>query len=105
MLMHQLLIDGAARRPDKIALRWVDRDIALTFAAAVDAMQRCAGALHHLGVRKGDRVSIVAHNGMDYLVAMFACWRIGAIAAAEVISHFGARPQTPLTELLLAGMR
>ena len=27
MLMHQLLIDGAARRPDQIALRWVDRDI------------------------------------------------------------------------------
>jgi long-chain acyl-CoA synthetase len=81
MLMHQLLIDGAARRPDKIALRWVDRDIALTFAEAVDAMLRCSGALNHLGVRKGDRVGIVAHNGMDYLVAMFACWRIGAIAA------------------------
>jgi sugar/nucleoside kinase (ribokinase family) len=31
--------------------------------------------------------------------------RIGAIAAAEVISHFGARPQTPLTELLLAELR
>jgi long-chain acyl-CoA synthetase len=81
MLMHQLLIDGAARRPEKTALRWVDRDIALTFAEAVDGMERCAGALNHLGVRKGDRVSIVAHNGMDYLVAMFACWRIGAIAA------------------------
>jgi acyl-CoA synthetase (AMP-forming)/AMP-acid ligase II len=81
MLMHQLLIDGAVRRPDKIALRWVDREIALTFAQAVDAMERCAGALHHLGVRKGDRVGIVAHNGMDYLVALLACWRIGAIAA------------------------
>jgi long-chain acyl-CoA synthetase len=81
MLMHRLLIDGAARRPDKVALRWVDRGIAFTFAEAVEAMERCAGALHHLGVRKGDRVSIVAHNGMDYLVAMFACWRIGAIAA------------------------
>jgi sugar/nucleoside kinase (ribokinase family) len=35
----------------------------------------------------------------------FECARIGALAAAEVISHFGARPQTPLTELLLAEMR
>ena len=26
MLMHQLLRDGAERAPDKIALRWVDRD-------------------------------------------------------------------------------
>jgi len=33
------------------------------------------------------------------------CGRIGAMAAGEIISHFGARPQTPLTELLLAQLR
>src|SRR5262249_25610081 len=81
MLMHQLLLDGAIRQPGKTALCWVDRDTGLTFAEAVSAMERFAGALHHLGVRKGDRVSIFAHNGMDYLIALFACWRIGAIAA------------------------
>jgi long-chain acyl-CoA synthetase len=81
MLMHQLLRDGAARTPDKIALRWVDRDIALTFVDSVMAMERYAGALHALGVRKGDRVTIFAHNGMDYLLGLFACWRVGAIAA------------------------
>lgn len=81
MLMHQLLLDNAERKPSKIAFRWVDRDIALTSAQAVDAMERCAGALHHLGVTKGDRVTIFAHNGMDYLIAMLGCWRIGAIAA------------------------
>src|SRR5437899_12096822 len=81
MLMHQLLIDGANRSPDKIAFRWVDRDLTLTFAEACVAMEHFAGALHHLGVRKGDRVTIFAHNGMDYLIGLFACWRIGAIAA------------------------
>ncbi len=81
MLMHQLLTDGAARTPDKIALRWVDRDRALTFAQAVEQMERAAGALAHCGVRPGDRVTIFAHNGLDYLVALFACWRLGAIAA------------------------
>ena len=81
MLMHQLLYDGAARMPDKIALRWVDRDRALTFAQSVAAMEDYAGALHQLGVRKGDRVTLFAHNGMDYLLGLFACWRIGAIAA------------------------
>jgi acyl-coenzyme A synthetase/AMP-(fatty) acid ligase len=79
--MHQLLIDGAARHPDRIALRWVDRDRALTYAQGTAATERFAGALHHLGVRKGDRVTIIAHNGMDYLLGLFACWRIGAIAA------------------------
>lgn len=81
MLMHQILSDGAARYPDKIALRWVDRDVALSFSQSVTAMEDYAGALHSLGVRKGDRVTIFAHNGMDYLLGLFACWRIGAIAA------------------------
>jgi long-chain acyl-CoA synthetase len=81
MLMHQLLIDGATRTPNKIAFRWVDRDVELTFANAVIAMERYAGALDNIGIRRGDRVTIFAHNGMDYLLGMFACWRIGAIAA------------------------
>jgi long-chain acyl-CoA synthetase len=81
MLMHQLIRDGAVRRPNQICFRWVDRDRALTFAEAAEAMEVAAGMLHHLGVKKGDRVTIFAHNGMDYLVSMFACWRIGAISA------------------------
>ncbi len=32
----------------------------------------------------------------------YDCGRIGAIAAAEVISHYGARPETPLAEVLLS---
>ena len=35
-------------------------------------------------------------GGHDDLVH---CGRLGAIAAAEIISHFGARPETPLNEL------
>jgi long-chain acyl-CoA synthetase len=87
MLMHQLLRDGAARTPGKVALRWVDRDVALTFADSVTAMDHFAGVLHALGVRKGDRVTIFAHNGMDYLLGLFACWRVGAIAALVNV-HF-----------------
>jgi acyl-CoA synthetase (AMP-forming)/AMP-acid ligase II len=81
MLMHQVLLDGAERTPDKLALRWVDRDKSLTYAEAVAGMERMAGALSSLGVVKGDRVTIFAHNGMDYLLAMFGAWRIGAIAS------------------------
>ncbi len=80
MLMHQLLIEGAERAPGRVALRWVDRDVALTYEQAVVSMESMAGALASLGVGKGDRVSIFAHNGMDYLIAMFGTWRIGAIS-------------------------
>jgi acyl-coenzyme A synthetase/AMP-(fatty) acid ligase len=81
MLMHRLLLDGAERTPDKLALHWVDRDVALTYAQAVGAMEHMAGALASLGLVKGERVTIFAHNGMDYLLAMFGAWRLGAIAA------------------------
>jgi long-chain acyl-CoA synthetase len=81
MLMHQLLTNVADRTPDKLAFRWVDRDKSLTYAEAVAAMERMAGALHDCGVRQGDRVGVFAHNGMDYVLAMLGAWRIGAISA------------------------
>lgn len=81
MLIHQLLLDGARRCPDRIAYRWVDRDRALTYAQAAAEMERMAGALAELGVTRGDRVTIFAHNGLDYLNAMFGAWRLGAICA------------------------
>jgi long-chain acyl-CoA synthetase len=81
MLMHQVLIDGAERTPDRLALHWVDRDVALTYEQAVARMEDMAGTLASLGIGKGDRVTIFAHNGMDYLLAMFGAWRVGAVAA------------------------
>ncbi len=81
MLMHELLLRGAECRPDKLAFRWVDRDRSLTYGQAAEHMERFAGAFAHLGVGPGDRVTIVAHNGLDYLMSMFGAWRIGAIAA------------------------
>ena len=89
MLMHQVLIDGAERTPDKLALHWVDRNVGLTYAQAVARMEDMAGALASLGVGKGDRVTIFAHNGMDYLLTMFGAWRVGAIAALVNIQFAG----------------
>jgi acyl-CoA synthetase (AMP-forming)/AMP-acid ligase II len=81
MLMHQLLLEGAERTPTRPALHWVDRDRVLSYEQAVAAMDDMAGALASLGVAKGDRVAVFAHNGLDYLVAMFGTWRLGAISA------------------------
>jgi acyl-CoA synthetase (AMP-forming)/AMP-acid ligase II len=77
----QLLLDGAARRPERMALHWIDRDRRLTWAEAAEGMERVAGALASLGVKQGDRVGIFAHNGNDYVLAMFGAWRLGAISA------------------------
>jgi acyl-CoA synthetase (AMP-forming)/AMP-acid ligase II len=87
VLFQQLLIDGANRTPDKRALYWVDRDRSATYAEAVEATDRVAGALHDLGVGPGDRVGIFAHNGLDYLLAMFGTWRLGAISALVNVDY------------------
>jgi long-chain acyl-CoA synthetase len=87
VLLHRALLDGAHRRPDAPALRWVERDRVLSYAEAVEGMDRTAGALWSLGVRRGDRVAVFAHNGMDYLLAMFGAWRIGAIAALVNVAY------------------
>jgi acyl-CoA synthetase (AMP-forming)/AMP-acid ligase II len=79
--MHTLLFDNAERRPDATCWGWADRDVDETFGQAAAAVERLAGGLWQAGVRKGDRVGILAHNGLDYLHTMFACWYIGAISA------------------------
>jgi long-chain acyl-CoA synthetase len=47
------------------------------FAAAVN---RTASMLLAKGIRKGDAVSLLLPNSVEYIVAYFACWTIGAIA-------------------------
>lgn len=81
MLLQQLLVDGANMAPEKTALHWVERGRTVSYANAVVAMEQVAGALAGLGVERGDRVGVFAHNGIDYLLTMFGAWRLGAISA------------------------
>jgi fatty-acyl-CoA synthase len=73
------------RLPEEAAARWGDRE-ALTFrdrrysfrelAAEID---RAARALIHLGVAPGEKVAIWLTNCPEWIHALFACARIGAI--------------------------
>ncbi|MGH7735847.1 MAG: adenosine kinase, partial [Gemmatimonadales bacterium] len=67
-------------------------DVHVADAAPVDRLVDTtgAGALYAAGFLFGYTRGLPAYY----------CARIGAIAAAEVISHFGARPETPLADLL-----
>jgi long-chain acyl-CoA synthetase len=87
MLLQQLLLDGANRTPEKTAFHWVERGRSLSYADAVGQMERVAGALSGLGVGRGDRVGVFAHNGMDYLLSMFGAWRLGAICALVNVQY------------------
>jgi sugar/nucleoside kinase (ribokinase family) len=48
----------------------------------------------------GDMYAAGFLYGFTQGYSLYDCGRAGAIAAAEVVSHVGARPQVPLTELV-----
>lgn len=74
-----LLEHSAARNPEREALRMGDRSF--TYSEAVAEVERVAGGLHDLGVRRADRVAIYAENGPEYLITYLAVARLGAILA------------------------
>ena len=73
------LIDrNAAFTPDKPALRFAGH--AWSYAAFADRIAALARALKsQLGVRRGDRVAVLAMNHPDYLALLYACARLGAM--------------------------
>jgi acyl-CoA synthetase (AMP-forming)/AMP-acid ligase II len=91
---NDMLRRAAMRVPDKTFLHWVDRDRKLSYAEGEALSGQVAGALARLGVRYGDRVGIFAHNGLDYIMAMFGAWKLGAISChfnvlqAEELDYF-----------------
>ena len=76
-----MLRRAAWRTPDRPFLYWSDRKRSISYAEGERISDAVAGALWELGVRKGDRVGIFAHNGLDYVTAMFGIWKTGAVSA------------------------
>lgn len=66
--------------PDKKAL--IFGDIHLTYAELEDEANRVANALSSLGVRKYDRVAILAHNTAHHVLTWLGCCKIGAVYLA-----------------------
>ncbi|HQU12827.1 MAG TPA: acyl-CoA synthetase [Thermodesulfobacteriota bacterium] len=71
---------SAYRYPEKPALVFGDKT--LTYAELERECNRTANALAALGVRKYDRVSILAHNTIHHVLAWLGCAKIGAIYLA-----------------------
>ena len=85
--VQQLLLDSAARFPDHSALRMVLRYLPLglkvqarlSYADLNQLSDRFAAALAQLGVRKGDRVSLMLPNIPQLVIAYFGILKAGAI--------------------------
>ncbi|MEO8476013.1 MAG: long-chain fatty acid--CoA ligase [Actinomycetota bacterium] len=76
-----LLENAAARFPDRPALAFFGRH--LTYAWLLQEVERFSAVLAGLGVRPGDRVGLILPNCPEYVIAWYACMRIGAIAVGN----------------------
>jgi len=67
----------AASQPDEIALCYFDTPI--TYRQLNLSSDSLAAAFHSMGLRKGDRIIADLQNIPQFLVAVYAAWKIGAI--------------------------
>jgi cyclohexanecarboxylate-CoA ligase len=81
--MDDFLAQALKVCPDKDALiaYRIDRDlpVRMTYRQLADRVNRAAAALHRLGVRHGDVVAVQLPNWWEFVVAILACGRIGAV--------------------------
>jgi len=105
------LAHHADRGPDRPCLVWGDETI--TYAELDRRAARTAGGLARLGLGRGDVVAILLYNCPEFLEAMFAVARLGAIfmplnwrlageEIAYIAGHAGAR--LVVSEPELAGL-
>ncbi|GAA0617249.1 hypothetical protein GCM10009547_19300 [Sporichthya brevicatena] len=73
------LLDDTSGFADRRAL--VQEDRVVTFAELGVLVERGAAALRARGVKRGDRVLLLGPNGVEWVVALWATWRLGAVAA------------------------
>src|SRR5215831_16917495 len=69
----------AGRRPTKLAIHDLQTDRRFTYADVHARSDRLATALAAKGIRRGDRVALLAPNCAEYFELQFACGRLGAI--------------------------
>ncbi len=75
--MFQLLSDTAKQYPQNIAYSFMGKQT--TYAAFMKRIGATAKGLYHMGIRKGDRVTICMANTPQALDCFYALNRIGAI--------------------------
>ncbi len=77
MLLNVILDRNLRCNPKKEAL--VDKSYRYTYEQTVDRVNRCSNVLLGLGVKRGDRVAVLAKNCCEYIISDFGIFQIGAV--------------------------
>lgn len=78
--LPHLLQQRVSVAPDKHFLFSEADGRKFTYAEFEQAVDRASRLLTSAGVNKGDVVSLLMPNSAEYIIAYFACWKLGAIA-------------------------
>lgn len=77
--LYDLINRNAVCYNDRQAWFEVDDQRTLTFTQVKEQVDRLAGGLQTLGVKKGDRIGVLGKNSLEYFLLYGACAAIGAI--------------------------
>ncbi len=75
--LHDSLFGTARRFPDRVAV--CSQAEEMTFEAFALRVEHLGGALESLGLKKGDRISLISRNRADYLTYHFATSMMGIV--------------------------
>ncbi|OGA67945.1 MAG: fatty-acid--CoA ligase [Betaproteobacteria bacterium RIFCSPLOWO2_12_FULL_68_20] len=75
--LGEILEEQAAHRADEPAL--VTETARLSYRQLLQKAKRAAGAMHAMGIRRGDHVGILASNGEHWIVLFYGAALIGAV--------------------------
>ena len=78
--IRELLEQRVTAAPDKVFLFSESDKRYFTYRDFDVAVNRAATLLSHHGIAKGDVVSLLMPNSAEYIIAYFACWKLGALA-------------------------
>src|ERR1041385_9172746 len=78
-MIPELLKQRVAAAPDKPFLFSEADKRQFTYKEFEAAVMRTANMLRAHGVQKGDVVSLLLPNSVEYVIAYFACWQLGAL--------------------------
>jgi long-chain acyl-CoA synthetase len=79
--LFSLVESAAGRFPDRPAIAWFGKR--LSYAGLLAEIERCSAMLARLGVGQGDRVALIVPNSPPYVIAFYACQRLGAIVVGN----------------------
>lgn len=90
MMLHDVLSRNAEGLHGKIFL-YCGSD-SVSYELADELSSRIAGGMRSLGVKKGDCVAILSENRVDYVLAMYGIFKLGAVASLIDIRNVGDLP-------------